>query len=270
MNQLLKEAALLNKKAAFRKEKELFIAEGLNCCREVPDEAVRAVVYTAGFEKEHPDFIASRIHLKEAGIPFLKAADSDFERISDTKTPQGILMEVEFFHYAPEELLRTENGLFLFLETVQDPGNLGTMMRSAEAAGVTGVLIGTGSADIYNPKTVRATMGAVFRVPFAENVDIRAMSGLLQSYGGQVLAAALSGSVPYDTPDYRKSSAFVIGNEAAGLTAETIACSDMAVRIPMLGKTESLNAGVAASVLLFEAARQRRAACTSSQEGART
>ena len=268
MNQVLKEAALLNKKAAFRKEKELFITEGLNCCREVPEEAVRLVVYTDRFEKEHPDFISSRFHLKARGVPFIKAADSEFERISDTKTPQGVLMEVQFFHYDPEELLRTENGLFLFLETVQDPGNLGTMMRSAEAAGVTGVLIGSGSADIYNPKTVRATMGAVFRVPFVENVSIREMTGILKAHGGQVLAAALEGSVPYDAPDYRKSSAFIIGNEAAGLTKETIAASDLAVRIPMLGKTESLNAGVAASILLFEAARQRRKGALPAPEAA--
>ena len=248
----------MNKKAAFRKEKGLFIAEGLNCVKEVPKDRIRRLIYSAHFEAEHPDFMASLAPLEDRGVPMIRIPDSEFERISDTKTPQGVLAEVQCFQYDPAALLKTENGLFVFLEEVRDPGNLGTIMRSAEAAGVTAVLIGAGSADIYNPKTVRATMGAIFRLPFVPDVEIREMTGILKECGGQVYAAALQGSVPYDAPDYRGASAFVIGNEAAGLKEETITACDAAVRIPMLGKTESLNAGVAAAVLLFEAARQRR------------
>ena len=258
MNQILKEAALLNRKAAFRKEKGLFTAEGLNLVSEVPEDHLKVLIYTERFRKEHPALIREREEKRAHGQIFLEVTESEFQRISDTKTPQGVMALVSFFSADQEKLFSTENGLFLFLERLQDPGNLGTVMRSAEASGVTAVFIGSGSADIYNPKTVRSTMGALFRVPFIENVSIPDTIRAFQKTGGKVYAAALQGSVSYDTLSYRASSAFLIGNEAAGLNEESIALSDAAVRIPMLGKVESLNAGVAASVLVFEAARQRR------------
>ncbi|MBQ6679263.1 MAG: RNA methyltransferase [Lachnospiraceae bacterium] len=259
MEPLLKEAALLNKKAVFRKEKGLFVAEGLNLCEEAPPERIRALFYTDAFAAEHPAFFRERAGMRAAGVPFLRVPENDFLRASDTRTPQGVMALVSCFRYDADQLLCRENGLFLILETLQDPGNLGTILRSAEAAGVTAVFIGAGSADIYNPKTVRATMGALFRVPFIENVCVPDVVRMLGARGIKTCAAALQGSVPYDSVDYTGPSAFLIGNESSGLTEESIALSDQAVRIPMQGKVESLNAGVAAALLVFEAERQRRA-----------
>ena len=148
--------------------------------------------------------------------------------------------------------------LLVILETLQDPGNLGTILRAGEGAGVTGVIMNEESADIYNPKVIRSTMGAIFRVPFLVTPDLRGTIREIREMGIRVYAAHLHGTAAYEEMDYREPSGFLIGNEAAGLTKETAALADARVIIPMAGRVESLNAAIAASVLLFEAARQRR------------
>ncbi len=148
--------------------------------------------------------------------------------------------------------------LFIILEDIQDPGNLGTIFRTAEAAGADGVIMSSWTADIYNPKTIRSTMGSVYRVPFFHVDQMEEAVRRLQKAGVAVYAAHLGGTAAYDACDYQKSTAFLIGNEAKGLREETAACADARITIPMAGKVESLNAAVASSILLFEAARQRR------------
>ena len=132
------------------------------------------------------------------------------------------------------------------------------MLRAGEGAGLTGIIADSGTADIYNPKVIRSTMGSIFRVPVVYVQDLRETVRELKREGVQICAAHLRGSVDYDSADYTGANAFLIGNEAKGLTDETAALADRAVRIPMLGKVESLNAAVAASVLMYELARQRR------------
>lgn len=152
------------------------------------------------------------------------------------------------------------NPLLLILENVQDPGNLGTMFRTAEAAGVSGILMNRGTVDVTNPKTVRATMSAIFRVPFLveESTDFAGALARLKAEGVRLYAAHLDGTAAYDRCSYIEGSGFLIGNEGNGLTPETAALADELVKIPMCGQIESLNAAMAAGILLFEAARQRR------------
>lgn len=144
------------------------------------------------------------------------------------------------------------------LENLQDPGNLGTILRTAEGAGATGVLLSSGCVDIYNPKVVRSTMGAIFRVPFYYTDDLRRDLLALRGKGMQWYAAHLEGSVDYDEAAYCGPVGILIGNESQGLTEEMAALADQRIRIPMCGQAESLNAAVAASVLMYEANRQRR------------
>jgi TrmH family RNA methyltransferase len=133
------------------------------------------------------------------------------------------------------------------------------MMRTAEAAGVTGVLMSRDTVDLFNPKTVRATMSAIFRVPFLYTDDLIDEIGRLREEDGiEVYAAHLRASRPYDEVDCRKPCAFLIGNEGNGLTEEAADAASGRVHIPMQGSIESLNAAMAAGILLFEAARQRR------------
>ena len=184
--------------------------------------------------------------------------DTVFRAASDTQTPQGVLCIVRRREYELEELLQEDNPLLLLLENLQDPGNLGTILRTAEGAGVTGVILSKGSVDLYNPKTIRSTMGSVYRVPALYTEDLGEIAELLRDRGIRTFAAHLRGKHFYDQEDYRGGTAFFIGNEGAGLTEELSSKADTLIRIPMEGKVESLNAGVAASLLTYEAYRQRR------------
>lgn len=179
--------------------------------------------------------------------------------MSDTQTPQGILALVRQHAFRTEDLLAAPGPAFLMvLENIQDPGNLGTILRAGEGAGITGVLMSETTADIYNPKVIRSTMGSVFRVPFVYTEDLPASLKALKAGGVRLYAAHLNGRNNYEKEDYTVDTGFLVGNEANGLTDETAALADACVKIPMKGKVESLNAAVAASVLMFEAARQRR------------
>ena len=180
-----------------------------------------------------------------------------FDAISDTKTPQGIMAEVEMENYTAEHLLKAENAMLVFLENLQDPGNLGTIVRTAECAGATGIIMSRGTADIYNPKVVRSTMGSLYRMPFAYAEDLQAVIRKARQRGIRVYAAHLGASGAYTDQDYTGPSAFLIGNEGRGLTEETAAAADEKILIPMAGQAESLNAAVSAAILLYEAVRQR-------------
>ena len=148
--------------------------------------------------------------------------------------------------------------MLLVLDNLQDPGNLGTIFRTAEAAGVTGIILSKDSVDIYNPKVIRSTMGAIFRMPFVYVEKLTDTIEELKAHQIQVYAAHLEGKNAYDEENYLNGTAYLIGNEGNGLRQEVADCADTWIRIPMLGQAESLNAAVAASILMFEAARQRR------------
>lgn len=251
-NSQLKNIILLNTKGKARKEQDLFVVEGIRMFREAPrDRMVRAYVSESFYAvEEHRALLAD--------CEFEVVQDSVFRSISDTKTPQGILCLVKQYHYRPEDLLAKESPCVLVLENLQDPGNLGTIMRAGEGAGIAGVLMNRGCVDIYNPKTIRSTMGAIYRMPFCYANDLEQEILNLKKRGIPVFAAHLKGKKDYDEPEYHNGCAFLIGNEGNGLTDETAALADTYIRIPMEGQVESLNAGVAASLLMYEAYRQRR------------
>ena len=151
-----------------------------------------------------------------------------------------------------------DNPLIMILENLQDPGNLGTIIRTAEGAGVDGIIMTSGTVDIYNPKVIRSTMGAMYRMKFAYTDDLAGTVKLLKSKGIITYAAHLKGAVDYVKCDYTKGTAFFIGNEGNGLTDEATDLADRKIIIPMKGKLESLNAAVSGALLMYEAARQRR------------
>ena len=146
----------------------------------------------------------------------------------------------------------------MILEDIQDPGNLGTIMRTAEGAGAAGVIMSRGCVDIYNPKTIRSTMGSAYRVPFLYVDDLKAAIEKIRSCKIDVYAAHLKGETYYDDINYHRA-AFLIGNEGNGLREETAALADRYIKIPMSGQVESLNAAVSTAILMYEFRRQRRA-----------
>ena len=157
-----------------------------------------------------------------------------------------------------KDLLKKKNPMFLVLEDLQDPGNLGTMLRTGEGAGISGVIMNQSTVDLFNPKTIRSTMGSIYRVPFFVTDDLEQTILELKSQGIKVYAAHLKGTLCYDEPDYRGPSAFLIGNEGNGLSDVVADCADTYIKIPMQGQVESLNAAISAALLMYETSRQRR------------
>ncbi len=253
-NKRVKAVSALMKKAEHRNKEGLFVIEGPRMFAEIPADRLVRVYATEKFLRENRS-------LQQAAVNGLvdTVTEEVLRAMSDTRTPQGVLALVKQYRYSLSSILRQQGTAHLMLlEAIQDPGNLGTILRTGEAAGITGVIIGGRSADIYSPKVIRSTMGSVFRVPFVETDDLGAAVAEVKKAGVRLAAAHLEGSVEYDAPDYTGPIGFVVGNEAAGLSPQTAEMADVCVRIPMYGSVESLNAAVAASVLMYEAARQRR------------
>ena len=146
----------------------------------------------------------------------------------------------------------------LILESIQDPGNLWTMLQTGEGAGISGILMNRTTVDLFNPKTIRSTMGSIYRVPFLVVDDLEETIRKLQADGVCVFAAHLKGKKSYDAMDYRDATAFMIGNEGNGLSDEIANLADSYIRIPMEGQVESLNAAISATLLMYECNRQRR------------
>lgn len=253
-NQQMKHVIQLNKKAKTRYEQRVFVVEGIKMCMEAPRKDIVAMYVSESFLQtaEHVQRIKD--------YSYEVVADNVFKTISDTQTPQGILALVKMPEYTLEDLLGAEEKQphLLILESIQDPGNLGTMIRTGEGAGVTGILMNKTTVDVYHPKTIRATMGSLYRVPFYVTDSLKETLEELKGKGIFLYAAHLKGKQSYDRPDYKKPCGFLIGNEGNGLTEEMAACADEYIRIPMEGKVESLNAAIAATLLMYEVNRQRR------------
>lgn len=258
-NQKVKELAELSAKAKARAEAGVFLAEGRKLFMEAPVEQI-AAVYVEETCCHNAD---SEVIKKLDMLSYELVSSEVFRKISDTKTPQGILTVVKQPRYELQALLKgtgKEPPLILVLENIQDPGNLGTMLRTAEGAGTAGVIMTRDTADIYSPKTIRSTMGSIYRVPFMITQNLPETLAEIKAAGIHTYAAAPDeGARVYDEPDYCGPCAFLIGNEGNGLRAETAAQAECRITIPMSGHVESLNAAMAAGILMYEAARQRRA-----------
>ncbi|HEX6476418.1 MAG TPA: RNA methyltransferase [Acidimicrobiales bacterium] len=192
----------------------------------------------------------------DAGVRVYELGPGVMERVADTVTPQPLLAVVPFVDVGLDVL--AEASLLVVCADVRDPGNAGTVLRSAEAAGADGVVCCDGSVDVYNPKTVRASAGALFHVPVVAGGDVEQVLERLGSWGMQRLAAAAHDGREYTEMDLTAAVALVLGNEAAGVPSGLGRWIDEPISIPMAGRADSLNVGMAAAVLCFEAARQRR------------
>lgn len=256
-NSRIKNVIQLMKKSRLRKEQGVFLVEGIRMVKEAPANQIRELYVSESFLKrqENRSFLESRIPGS-----FEAVSDEVFSKMSDTVTPQGILCVLSRMEYNLESMLSRENGTYLVLEDIQDPGNLGTMLRTGEAAEVTGIILSKGCVDIYNPKVIRSTMGSVYRVPFCYVEDLPAVLRFMNKRNISTYAAHLAGEKYYDECTYTGQAAFLIGNEGNGLSDEISALATHKIKIPMGGQVESLNAAVSASVLLYEAYRQKRAA----------
>lgn len=248
-NSRIKNIMNLKNSARARRQQDCFLVEGPRMFFEVPKERLLEVYVTEGFEKKYADRLVD--------CCYELISDAVCRHLSDTRTPQGVTALVKKQETPLEEILAgDENPCLFLLENLQDPGNMGTILRTSEGAGVSGIIINRESVDPYNPKVIRSTMGAIFRMPFVVVDDFEDVLRRLKEAGVRTFAAHLDGEDFY-RQDYRGGCAFFIGNEGNGLSEELAARADGRIRIPMKGQVESLNAAVAATVLMYETLRQR-------------
>lgn len=246
----VKNVANLLISAKARRESGTFVVEGERIVREIPNDRILECYVTESFER------MLRQGEKSLGdVAYEVVSDQVFKKMSDTKSPQGVLCVVKKSDAVLDDFLngRKDGGLkLLVLEGVQDPGNLGTMIRTAEGAGIDCVIADNATVDIYNPKVTRSTMGSLFRVPIFYVEDLQKVLSGLKDCGVKLCAAHLRGEADYCDVDYGSRVAILIGNEGNGLSDAVSNMSDLLVKIPMSGKVESLNAAVAAALMMYE------------------
>ena len=274
-NAKIKEIQKLTEKSKARREAGLFVIEGPRMFIETPLEWIEEIYVTQRFldnadsglsvssagsvENSHSDHSTS-IRASEM-ITWMNhevVTEEQMKKLTDTVTPQGILCVVRQPSYTMEDIINHPgHRLIMILEDIQDPGNLGTIFRTAEGAGASGIIMTKGCADLFNPKVVRSTMGSIYRVPFFVTDDIEQTISLVKNAQIEVFAAHLKGEHFYDEIEY-KDAAFLIGNEGRGLKDSTASLADTYIKIPMSGELESLNASMAAGILMYEHNRQIR------------
>lgn len=239
------------KKRAMREKDRRFLVEGGRAVREAL--ASGAVIHdlfmtpASGSRANDGAFDAAPVRL---------VSDDVMRQLTSTVTPQGIVAVAEFMDVTLDAVSR-EARCVPVLAQVRDPGNAGTIVRSADAAGADAVVFTTASVDIYNPKTIRASAGSVFHLPVVREVTTERAVEELSGRGFNVLAASAKGDLSVYDVDFSRPTAVLFGNEAEGVAAEASSLADAAVRIPILGEAESLNVAAAATIVLFESARRR-------------
>ena len=266
-NPKIKNLLLLQEKSRSRREQGLFVVEGrreLEHCLEAGFQ-----IKTIFFCK---DILPEGQLLPEASALFSASGSNCpsgseilcieiplelYKKVAYRDSTEGIIAEVEYKSLTLEDLQLPENPLVVVLESVEKPGNLGAVLRSADAAGADAVFICDPLTDLYNPNLIRSSIGAVFTVPTVA-VSSQEAIGFLKERGIQILTAQLQDSSLYYEVDMRRGTALVMGTESTGLTPLWRQAADAHIRIPMLGRLDSLNVSVSASILLFEAVRQRQ------------
>lgn len=259
-NPKIKQLVQWQTKAKERRKDGVFVAEGIKMLREAPKELIRDIYLTEDVEKkiqsthtEADRALWDKIH--KAGYEVV--SEEVMKKAADTQTPQGALTVLNRTEYSLEQILSKPDGLFLLLEDLQDPGNLGTILRTAEGAGVDGIIATKNTVDIFSPKTIRSTMGSIYRVPFIYEETLKEVILKMKEGGIKTYAAHLDGELYYSSFSFTQGTAFIIGNEGNGLRKETADLADFYIKIPMEGQVESLNAAIATALLIYEAHRQR-------------
>ena len=226
-----------------RDEKSLFVVEGFKQVSEIPKEwKIKFIIVT----EKYKDFVADKKYITTEKI---------FKKISDTKTPQEILAVVEKKNFDINEILST-SGFFVVIDTLQDPGNIGTIIRTSESFGCKGIFVSKNSVDIYGDKVVRSTMGAIFNIPIIQECDIVNLIELMKQKQINTCSFSLDTDNVLSDFKFKKNTAIIIGNESKGISKNILDVVDNKIKIDMFGKSQSLNASVACSIAIYEVSKQ--------------
>lgn len=248
-NEIVKHIRKLRDKK-YRDEEGCFVIEGAKMIEEAVRENAKIKMIVV-CEELNQSPIQKDILYKVAKEKIIYVNDKVFKILTDVTTPQGILAVIEKNKNTEIDFSKD---LFLVLDNIQDPGNMGTILRTADSVALTQIIVPKGNADPYNPKVVRSTMGAIFRVNVIEVEDLAKTIKEMKKHKIQVLATDLATDYSIYDVNYKKS-AIVIGNEGNGVSKEILEIADKRIKIPMPGKTESLNAAVATGIILYNAIR---------------
>ncbi len=252
-NQQVKDWRALNKSREERSRQGIFLAEGEHMAMEaLKTGKACALLVCDTLTARYAQMLSET---RNQGIQTYLLPESVMNALSDAKTPQGVIAVCKL--PAPEPLKSSDNEILVALDDVQDPGNVGTILRTLDAAGFAGLVLTRGSADPFSPKALRASMGAVFRIPiYISDFLPDTLSGL-RSEGCEIMAGALHGEPFYSRGSDAKKICVVIGNEGAGISPGVLACATKRVTLPMRGGAESLNAAVACAIILYDLIRTR-------------
>lgn len=223
-----------------------YIVEGIKMVKEAINEN-QEIALIAIREDFKIDFDTKKIKI-------VTISNKIFNDISDVKTPQGILAVIK---KNQNNQIETNQEYILALDSLQDPGNMGTIIRTADSANINQIIINKTTVDPYSPKVIRSTMGAIYRTNIIEVEDLKATLKEMKSKGFQIITTDLKATQSIYDINYNNKTVVVIGNEANGVSQEILQTADKKVIIPMLGKTESLNASIAASIMIYEYVRQK-------------
>ncbi len=254
-NRLVKEWRALNEQAKQRKKAGFFAVEGARLCGDALASglSVTAVLYTAEAQEIYAPIVEALIASAKESAEITPALARS---MADTTSPQGVFCVIKSLDIQLSLDTIDNMGRYGVLEDIQDPGNLGTMIRTAEAFGLDGLILSAGCCDVYNPKVLRASMGGVFRLPIAVTGDLPAAIEALQARGMTALACVVDADAePLHRVGKTAGCLCVIGNEGNGLTKDTVAVCKKRVTIPMAGRAESLNASMAAGIVMWEMTR---------------
>lgn len=254
-NPTVKSLCKLIKSKRCRREQGLFVAEGIRLCEEAARSGVeiKALFFTREaaqrYSEEMKELLQKSARSVEISLPVA-------QKISDTPAPQGVFCLCGLLDNEKTLDKINSNGKYLALCSLQDPGNIGTILRTAEAFGIDGLILTSDCPDIYSPKVLRSTMGSVFRLPVTVTDSLPGIIERMRLSGVAVYGAALEKkSIPITGADFSRGAMAVIGNEGNGLPPDILSACDQSVIIPMKGRAESLNAAAAAAVVLWEMTR---------------
>lgn len=252
-NEFIKHIKKLKDKK-YRDISKEFIIEGIKLIKEAIEEKAKIKQIVVCDNCQNTDIIPKELMYEIAKYECVYVTEKIFNSISDVKTPQGILAIIE--RNTTETEIDYTQDIIVALDDIQDPGNLGTILRTVDSVGLNQILVSKGTADSYNPKVVRSTMGAIFRVKIIECEDLERTLKEIKKHKFKLVITSLQTENSIYDIDYNKK-VIVIGNEANGVKEEIQDMADVKVKIPMLGKTESLNASVATGIVLYEYVRQK-------------
>ena len=255
-NPLIKEIKSLYKKKG-RWAKNLYLAEGIKIVEECIDNDCPIVNIIYSDELLNTRGGQALFNRIKSYDRLVHVSDKLYREISDTENPQGILAVIRFEVNSIENLKTRDNPFLLLLDEVQDPGNMGTIIRTADAFGIDGIIVTEGCVDIYNPKVVRSTMGSIFRTPIFHESDGVKIVEKLKDEGIKIYSTSLEGSQYIQNANFKEACVLIIGNESKGVSEDLHFMADELIKIPMMGGAESLNAAVASSIIMYEAIRQR-------------